>query len=177
MEISNIKDLISSYKNKILNLLIIIVALFFAYNIFKSQVKNIAALKERRDTETKKNTVLEKIRESEKKINAYKNLINNKDVSLVMNTVSEIAKDFSINILSIKPQGAQDYSLYIKYSFNLKIEVNNYHSLGEFISKLESHPHIYNVEAITASPESISPEGDIDKLITDLKISTILLKD
>jgi Tfp pilus assembly protein PilO len=173
----NIKESFNYNKNIILNFIIIIIALSFAYNLYKNEQKNLALLKEKKETETKKNAVLEEIKQSEKVIFAYKDFINGKDITAVINTLNKTAKEFSINILSMRPLPEESFPLYTKFPFNLRIEVNDYHTIGKFISRLESHPDIYEVETVTIAPDSNAPGAEVNKLIIDLKISTFLIKD
>ena len=174
---TDIKDLISQNKNKVLNILIFVVAIYFAHNIYKNQVKELVSLNEKKDTESKKNVVLKEIRQSERKIFAYKEVINNKDISLTISTLNNMAKEFSVNILSIRPLPEKDYPIYIESPFNLKLEFNDYHTIGKFVSNLESHPNVYNVEVAGIAPEATQPGAEINKFSVDLKVSTILLKD
>lgn len=175
----NLINLISKYKNKILNILIIIVALFFANRIYINQTKNINSLSEKKDAELKRKELLEDISQAEKKIGSYKSVINNKDISLVINTLRNIARDSFVKIVSIKPQTEQDYPVYTKHSFNLVITAGDYHRIGQFMSRIESHPDIYIVENISIRPiprAEMRGEGRIDKLTVNLRLSTILLK-
>ena len=77
--------LVNQYKNSVLNIAVIIIALIIAVNIYKSQARAIAALRESKDTELKKNTVLTSLSLSEKDINNYKEVINKKSISSVIN--------------------------------------------------------------------------------------------
>ncbi len=165
---------LSRYKNIIFNLGVIILVLIFAGNVYKRQVKDIEVIKTTRDSEARKNEVLGNIRQKEKKINSFKNAINKKDVSLIMNPLSSIARDSSVKIISIGPQGEKDYPVYLKYSFALVVTANNYHNIGKFISKLENSGDIYIVESINiVESEGQSKE---EKCKAKLRLSTILIK-
>jgi len=177
MQNINLAELINQHKNKVFNTCIIIAAVIVAYNIYTKQMKDIALLKGRIDTETKKNVVLEGIRQLERKTDAYKGLINNKDISLVMNKLTEMTKEFAINVVSLRPETTQDFPLYLKHIFNLKLEVKNYHSLGKFISRLESHSDLYALDIIRVMPTYNVPTGGSNKLNVEMTVSTVLLKD
>jgi len=169
---------ITRYKNKILNVLIIIVTLFTTYNIYKDQVKAIQILKASKQKETEKNEILDTISKMDKKIMDYKNFINKKDMSTIIDDLGNIADNSNTKILSIKPELEQPYPLYLKYTFNLVVRVNNYHILGKFISKLEKSDNVYMVEGLGISADyASSKEGDIKVLTINMKISTYLIKD
>lgn len=171
-------SLINRYKNYILNIIIIGLVLIIAMNIHKNQTKNIALLRETKKLEIRKNAVLGDIAQSEEKIRVFKDAVNKKDISSTMNTVSNIAKDLSIKIISFKPQSERNYTFYVKYPFDLSISAPDYHSIGKFISKLENHPDIYTVDRISIRPLLARGEGaPTHKLIADLTINTILVKD
>lgn len=170
-------DFINIYKNKILNIAIVILALIIAYNIYKGQNRTLGSLKENKDIEIKKNAVLSDISQLEKKIISYKNLFNKKDISLVMNTINSIAKGTNIKIILIRPQRERDYPVYIKYSFDLVINAKDYHQVGKFISKIESSPDIYMIDSVNIKllPESQLAE-QIYKLTVELTLSTVFFK-
>jgi Tfp pilus assembly protein PilO len=178
MELAN---LLSRHKNKILNInfAIIVLALIFANNIYKKQVSIIETFKQNKDIETKKNGVLGNISQLEKKINAYKNYLNKKDMSLVMSRINNIAKDSGVKIISFRPQTETDYPVYVKYSFSLAVNFKDYNSLGRFMSKIENSPDVYMVDSINIEPLSQGQEekGETNKITVDLVLSTILFKD
>jgi len=138
-------------KNKLLNLAVIIIAFMIASNIYKQQTREIESLKSKSNTETKKNTVIENISKLEKSIGTYKNLLAKKDAGSVINTVSNIAKESGVKIVSVKPIAEQKHTDYIKFPLNLVLSVPNYHTLGSFISKIESYQDVYVVESIEIS--------------------------
>jgi hypothetical protein len=168
---------LSINKKNIINFIIIVIALPIAINIYKSQVKSIELLKNKKDIELKKNEVLQNISISEKTVNSYKDILNRKDISLVLNRISDIAKKSGVKIIWLKPVAPQDYSIYIKYSFDLAVDVDNYHTLGKFISALESNPDVYFVERLTIkSTEGPGELAQAEKLTINLTLSTILLR-
>jgi len=189
----NLTDLLSN-KNlnikNIVNILIILITLIVAINLFKSQGRNIQLLKERQEQETKKNALLGNISQLEKKIVPYKNTFNKnkKDISLVLNTVSNIANESNMKIISIRPNKEQDFPEYSKYSFDLVAGTDSYHVLGQFISNLESHPDVYMVDRFDLKigkkhgtpirilwlPEELESTQSLNIQIT---LSTIVLKD
>lgn len=171
--IKNLTNQLGKGKNKILNIVLIISTLIIAPNIYVSKAKNIESLNAKKDTELKKNEVLDRISYSEKRIKYYKNLFNKKDASLIMNTVNNIARDSNIKIVSIKPGTEQKEPVYTKYPFLLTIAADNYHTLGKFISKIESHPDAYFVDEINIRTQGQAPKPQ-DNLTVNLTLSAIV---
>lgn len=172
----NVGELFYQHKNKVINIAILIAALFFARNIYEQQLKVADSLQERKVTEEKKNVVLTDIRQLEKKIKGYKDFVNSKDISVAMNIISEIAQNFSINVISIRPGIEQERPLYTRHFLNLKLEATNYHDIGKFISKLESRSELYSVETLKIT-RLYSYVQETKSLGVELTVSTILLKD
>jgi Tfp pilus assembly protein PilO len=169
-------DLIDRYKSKIANLLLIIIFVLISINIYKAQVKNMNSMKERKDVDAKQNKSLEDLSQLQKKIDGLIDFVNNKDISATITNFNNIAKESSIQIISIKPIGEQELPLYVKYPFELMVEATNYHKIGKFISKIESDPSIYAVEYLTMRPVYETQYGSVKKIDTSLKISTFLFK-
>lgn len=167
-------ELSNKYKNKILNIAIIILALIISSNIYKKQAKEIESLKGKTNVEIKKNNMLKNISQLEKRINTYRNLFAKKDVSLVINTISNIAKESGIKIVSIKPipEQRQIYPEYIKFPFNLVLTASKYHALGKFISKVEGYRDVYVVDSLEMRFEPTKEE-----LTVNLKVSSIAFTD
>ena len=165
--------LVNQYKNRVLNIAVIIIALIIAVNIYKSQARAIAALRESKDTELKKNTVLTSLSLSEKDINHYKEVINKKSISSVINKIGNIANEAGVKITSLRPEQEAVKDYYLKYPFALSVKAKTYHEIGRFISKLEAHPDIYMVELIEIKNEAEESQGK--GLVADIKVSTVLL--
>ena len=159
---------IVKHKNKILNITIIILALIIASNIYKKQLKETELLKSKKDGEIKKNAVLNNISQLEKMINAYKNLLTQRDTSLIIDTFSNMAKELGVKIASIRPGQEQKYPDYIDFPFDLAITTNSYHALGRFISAIESLPDVYMVEIL-----DIKYESNAGQLAVNLKLSAV----
>lgn len=169
-------------KNKVLNTVIILAALIIAFNIYQAQLKNTTSLQERKDTELKKNKLLGDISQLEKWVNSYRQFLGKKDMSFMINNITNLAKDSGVNVVSFKPLEGRNFPLYVKYPLELILEAADYHSIGEFISKLESHPDIYIMEAVDVLRQKVKPDeratakGKAAKLKVTLRLSTVLFK-
>jgi len=163
-------------KNSILNIAIIILAIIFAFNIYKGQNITLEWLKQKRDTELKKNEVLGDIGQLENAMNSYKKFFN-RDSSQVINILNNIARDSSVKIISIKPQPEVISTIYINYPFNLSLSVDNYHALGRFVSRIESYSNVYVVEKVEVKPSSKASKADKEsRLNVDLRVSAVSLR-
>ncbi len=166
---------ILNYKNKIIHTVIIISAVITASNLYKSQTRGIGSVREKKELEIKKIGVLGDINELTKLIKLYKDLVNKKDISSVINMLNRIANDSGINIVTVRPVKEQVYPLYVKYPFELIVSAKHFDNIGEFISKLESSPDVYIIDLAQIRPASAIETGSTN-LVMDLKLSTIIFK-
>ncbi len=164
-------------KNKILNFGIIFLALIIAFQIYKSGNQRINSLIQEQEYELKKNKVSEDIAGLEKRIEGYKKNLVKKEMGSVMDSLSNIAKNSSVKISSIKPINDEVYGDYVKSSFLITVSAPDYHSLGNFISRVESYKDIYFIDEVSMSMgflESNQIKGKMGAgLRVNLKISTI----
>lgn len=165
------------YKNIIINITVVIIALLIASNIYKARSKVFDTVRENKDQEIERNKLLENMSKLDKKINSYKSFLNKKDISLVINHISSIAKSSGIQINSVKPEAEQHYPNYFRYGFNFTINARDYNALGDFISKLESSSDVYMVDNINITPEFESEGGRIKGLSVLLRIYTFLFRE
>lgn len=168
-------ELFEKNKSKVLNFGIIVLALFIAFQIYKSSDEQVNSLTQQKEDELKKNQAVEEISGLEKKIEGYKKIFVKQDIGSVIDTISNIAKSCSIKIVSIKPGTEEAYRDYIKSVFLITLNAPNYHSLGNFISQIESYKDIYIVDEVSiALAKSNQPLESIKTgLNVDLKIGTI----
>ncbi|MFH1397024.1 MAG: type 4a pilus biogenesis protein PilO [Candidatus Omnitrophota bacterium] len=167
---------LENIKSKIFNILIIGLALIIANNIYKSQSGRILALKQQKEVELKKQVVLGDIKRSYSRIAAIKAFINKKEISTVVNSLADIAKECYIQIDSLKPLKEEQFSEYSIYPFELSVSADNFHTLGKFISKLESSSDFYIVRKLDFHLTGRFGAGQ-NKLTANLVIATVLIKD
>jgi len=168
-------DLIIKNKNKILNFGIIFLFLFIALQIYRFGNKQETLLIEQKENELKKNKAIENIASLEKQVEGYKKAFVRQDLGTVMDRMSSIAKDHSVKIISIKPIKEESYAEYTIFLFIITAKAGDYHSLAEFISKIENYKSIYLVEAVDIVSSVSSQGADSGKrdLSVTLKIGTI----
>ncbi len=168
-------ELLEKNKNKILNFGIILLALFIAFQVYKSTDERINTLTGKKNEELKKNAVLQEIAALEKKIEGYKKVFAEKDMSSIVETISTIARSSSVDIVSIKPIEKETSADYVKLTFLITVSSPNYHLLGNFISQIEADKDVYMVSEVSinsADPENMK-EGANRDLRVNLKISTV----
>lgn len=166
----NAIELINKNKGAFFNITLILLSLFISIKIYKSQGKTIESLREQTLEESKKNEVLLDILSLEKKIGLYKDLLHKKDATVALSTLDNLAKESNINILSIRPYPVEEFTDYIKISFELSLNAPNYHSLGKFISRIENQQDVYMIDSL-----SIRANNELKGLNVSLKVNTIAL--
>ena len=166
LELTDIKK----YKNKVLNILIIIVAIMVSSNIYKKQEKAASLLLAKKELEIMKNAEFDSIGSMEKKNNSFKNYLVKKDPGLIINTISNLANELGIKILSVKPEVEIKSDQYTKWPFEIAFIVSGYHNLGKFISKIESSNDIFVIDNISAKRDTKE-----NGLFVNLSFSSIAL--
>jgi len=173
----DLQELIGENKNRVINLIIFAAILFVAFRIFNGQLKEVVSLKEKKATEQKKNEKLKEIEALQAKVKQYTDLVNNKDIANVLDTLNGLARESSIEIIAIRPSGEQSAALHTRYAFDLSIVGENYHAIAKFINKLENHDDIFSVDSASFSVISAEKEGvKYEKMGAALTVSTFLLK-
>ena len=168
----NLTGSVNKHKNLIFNIALVLGAVFIAYNfIYTRHLRVLPSLKQQQETEIKKNAVLEDVSKLEKRLNAYKNFLVKKDTSSVIGALNDMAKASGLEISSIRPETEQKFQAYIRVPFSLEMYADNYHALGEFISKVESSSDVYTVEDI-----NIRTPTQGNKLPVNLKVNKIFFK-
>ena len=146
-------NLLNKNKNKIINISVIVVALFIASKIYKQQSQQEQVMKDRNEVEIKKNSELQSIEKEGEKIDAYRDLLVNKDPNSSINEITGMAKELGIKVQSIKPLDTINNPDYTKALFELTIKSPSYHALGEFISTIESSVNVYMIESLKIMPD------------------------
>jgi hypothetical protein len=168
-------DLIERNKNLIVNIAIVIVALFIAFHLHKSANEQISALVAQQGSELEKNKVAQDIAALEQKSEKYKNTFVKRDLGEIMDILTAITKNTSVKILSVKPFAEEATENYHSSAFLITLKAASYHALGDFISKVENHKDIYLVSEINIGSTSSQPStpGENTELAVTLKINTI----
>lgn len=172
-------DLLGStkeHKNRVINIGIVLAAIFIAFKIYSSQEVEITLLNQAKEEEKNKNDILTEIEKKDKVLQGYSNFINQKDRNSILNNISDIARLSSVELVSIRPINEEDVSFYSKLNYDLRLSSDSYHNIGKFISLLESAPDIFLVEKMTINQQiTQSGEKRREKINVDLRISTIFM--
>jgi Tfp pilus assembly protein PilO len=171
-----VEELSSRIQKNILNIVVLVVFAIIAYKIFNAQKQQVESIKNETQIELQKGVVLTQISQSEKRFKNLRRLINIKEETSVIDKLNTIAKQSQVKIIVIKPIPAQKVSGYSRHPFALSVAVDNYHTLGKFISALENDPFLFSVDNISVNPDPAS-ESRRFKLQVNLEVSTILIKD
>ena len=152
---TNIKidlDTLLKNKNTILNVALLILVLIISSYIYSWQNRMNAIVKDKIILENKKNELLKRLAGSEKRLFDYKEILKKKDNSAIITTISHLAQELRLKILSVKPEQEQDFPIYTKSSIRLSILSEGFHRLGDFISKLETSADLYKIEVLNIKP-------------------------
>jgi Tfp pilus assembly protein PilO len=167
-------SLINKNKNKVFNIVVIIISIVIALNIYKKQMVGIDSLKAKISEEDKKNRTLDNIGELETKIDAYRRLLVKKEANSSINDINNIARNAGIRIISIRPSGEDSFIDYKKSMFDLTVSSPDYDSLARFINALEVYKSVYMIEVL-----DIHPYSDIkrNELNANLRISAVAISE
>lgn len=159
-------------RKRVLSVVIVIITLIVSSVIYRNQSEKIEALRVKEDAELKRNDVLNEISRAEKTIKLYKNLFPRKDIASVTNAINGMARESKVSVISFKPGNEQSQQLYVATPLNLAIESDSYHSIGNFISRMERQAEAYFLNSLT-----IKTRGDSgDKITANLTLSIITFK-
>ena len=168
-------DFFIKNKNKIMNVGVILLAIFAALYLYSMQSQQLVSLEENKNEEVKKSEVIESLSRVEKRISSYKQAFNKKDLGSVISAMTDIAKDTRVKLVSVKPGTDQQFSEYVKTSFLIVVRVADYHALGQFITKVENYKDLFLVEDVNITAANTVLPGKMAERDLDisLKISTI----
>jgi Tfp pilus assembly protein PilO len=154
--------------------LIIVISLIIASNIYKGQTNSIKSLSRQKEVEANKNEAINKIKETDKVLKSYQQILKRKDINTAINTITNIAQDNNIIINSLKPAKEEVGPIYIKYPFALSVSADSYHNIARFISKMENHSDIYFTDSLIIKAADMP--GAAHRLNASIVISTVELK-
>lgn len=173
MEIPDIKQ----YKNQIINITIVVIALIIANHIYKNQMKAAESLKLQQQEVIRVNGLLSQIRLSDAEISAYKKILGAKDISVLINEINSIAKEKQVKVLSIKPLKEAALPSYAKQEFEIAVSAEDSHHIGEFVSGLESSTQVFVIEDFNESAIQQDQEKGAGKEITArITLSAIFIR-
>ena len=160
---------------KIINIVVIVVAVIIAYNfIYKKQMAEVAQLSEQRDAEIKKNKLFKDLNAYEKKIASYKKVLSKKDPDAVMSGISNIARQSAVTIASLRPGEQSIGPDYTSTSFTASVSAADYDAMGKFVSRLENDGGMF---LAVDNFKINSDKGASKSLLASLRITTYMLNE
>lgn len=168
----------SRSKNILLDGIIVIVALVVTWNIYNANVNKRKSLFEEKETAQKKNEVLRQIVALEGKIDSYKVQINKNppDSAKILNVINTMAQAAGVKLSSIKPEQRISKDFYSQDKYSLSFQVYDYHTLGKFISKLESNPDFFfAVDNVALQEQALVTTGNMPEIIVQLSVSALFI--
>lgn len=141
-------DQILKKKELIVSLVIIGGGLIIASHTFQEQKKKISAIKDEVSQEEKRIALGKELSIlNEKVVRAGGNYLK-KTASLGADKFKELAQAANVRVISLNSVSRNDVTSYVVESYSLNLEAD-YHSLGRFMSSLESQPDIVKIENLT----------------------------
>lgn len=163
---------IARFKNTILSITIILLALYFGNKFYSEQAKQMKALNKKIIEEEDRNQALKSIKLSQNNIEKLKEAVSNLDAGSVMNIINNLARASGVKVTSIRPGTEKQLQEHTKLPFNVALALDSYHALGKFVSKLESEKNIFTVDSLEMSLDS-----QTKTLTANILIHNIFLKD
>lgn len=158
------------------------IAIFIGFSfIYKPFISKKVSLRTRITEERKKNLYLAQIKLLKEHVDFYeKRLLEQKNVSWLLDEISRLASENGLELLSLKPESPEDQTGFIKLP--IRIEANlTYHGLSRFLSNLESSKKFIKVENLQLKRiEEVVQEGgkpESFKVRANILVSSIILKD
>ncbi len=166
--------------NQIISLVLLAVSGLVAINIFQKQNKGIAQMVRLQDEERNKNDVLRRIDELKKKMAFYREMLQPKGRREIINTITNLAKNTLVDIVSLRPGESQGpgrgakRQIYYKTFFHLIINVKSYRQLNRFINILENSPMVFVIESLRITKLVVADlVSRPDKLVVEVVISKL----
>ncbi|MDD4907746.1 MAG: type 4a pilus biogenesis protein PilO [Candidatus Omnitrophica bacterium] len=171
----DLNTIMTKYRNTAFNIGLVLVALIVARAVYSNQYKKVVELRRDIGLETQKNDLFSELNTIEQKLAAYRQVYAKKEVSTIMNDITQAARDSDVRIVSIKPGEDQKQSGYSELSIDVNVGASDYHSLAKFINILENSSFLFIVKSFFIKPQILTPEiakGKQDRLLVQATIST-----
>lgn len=174
-----IEDIIKKSDNLVI-IAIICLGLIITVKVNAKNVSISNSLTKKISAQKKMSSLYSKINESASDFQDYrKKIFFEKDSSIIVNLVNEWARNYDIEVTSIKPQ-------YIKEGGNflyipIELEANaDYFGLGQFLSQIENYEGFIDVNSLRVMPKNYNrgeKNAKQDRLNISLSFNAVALKD
>jgi len=163
-------------QNKLINGGILFLALFFSFKMYQGQRQVVTQLMAQKEVELNKSMTITSIDSLNKKITAYKQLVNTKDVNSLFNTINTLVSECGVKISSLKPLPENSTPLSTEYAFQITATAPSFHAIGKLISKLENHHDIFIVTSVGITSSRAGSGNDSDLVSVDLRLTSFVIK-
>ncbi|RJO64092.1 MAG: hypothetical protein C4540_05905 [Candidatus Omnitrophota bacterium] len=166
-------NLFDALQNHSAGIVIVAIALILARNSYGGQAQTIKSLINRIDSEKKKNEELLRIEKAKKLTESALQLINRKNLSMVINHINDFAKESLVTVASIRPQPEKVYGDYTVYPYDMSLSVSGYHALAEFISLTENSQDVFIIEELSIKLDTQNESlGRSPRLVAGMRVNT-----
>ncbi|MBM3249839.1 MAG: hypothetical protein FJZ09_03205 [Candidatus Omnitrophica bacterium] len=164
-----LNESVNKNKNLVLNVVVLLVAGFVAFNIYQDQLNQKKRLEAKIAQEEEKNQKLNNLGHLEGRLNSYRSLLKRQDASAAMNTLTNIAKASGVKLASIRPENEQRMPEYIKMPFSMTLVSSSFHNLGRFIARIESYRDIvFVVDSLETRSEDQAKELTVGLVVSSI---------
>ena len=192
-----VTEIIKSKKislNQVISLSILIIASIIALKIYQGQNIKIVQIRFSQEEQKKKNDILLRIGDVKTKFQEYKNLFKQKDSREVINEITNIARASGVKIVSLRPKETQKTTkpqwqikeeIFDKDLFELRIDAEGYHKIGDLVNNLEISPMAFFIESLSIRSTVVDRyrrfqvSGEVEKLTVrvNLIVSKLYIPD
>ncbi len=165
------------------NLVIIAIILLGLIITVKVNAKNVSlsnTLTKKISVQKKMGSLFTKINESASDYQDYrKKIFFEKESSTIVNLVNEWARNYDVEVTSIKPQYTKESGKFLYVPIELEAKAD-YFGLGQFLSQIENYEGFIDVTGLRVSPMGYSrSERNMkpDQLNISLSFTAVALKD
>lgn len=139
-----------SRQDLVLGAAVVLCGLFFANVFYQKQQQRLKGIESEIAAEEQKIALAEELSTLDNKLRSIGSTYIKKDNSFTINKFNELALSSGAKITSLSVESEADSGLYIVTNYRLSVKAD-YHSVGKFISALESAADMVKVEELSLS--------------------------
>ena len=171
---------ISKKRDSVVFLGIILISFAFARSVYQSQARKLQQIEKSVTQEEQKILVAQEVAGLNKKKAQMSEPYYKSNKSLSFDNLNKLAQSAAVKVILIDEEPEHDFDFYGVSSFKMELRAD-YHSIGKFISALESLPGSVNIEELQLQKEESrlsQAEKDSKKNILKivLKVSSAFIK-
>lgn len=166
-------NLFDNLQNHSAGIALVVISLMLARNNFVGQTQAISMITKKIEVEKKRNDELLRLEKAKKLSESTRQMINRKNLSMVINHINDFAKETLVTVVSIRPQTEKDMGDYIVYPYDISLSADGYHAVSEFISRVENSQDIFIIDDVTIKPDTQNESsGKNARLVVGMRINT-----